>query len=50
MARHLHFDCFSGIGSDDARHWARWSMRGLPFKDLVRGLASLKIDRLSADA
>ena len=42
VATHLHFDCFSGISGDmilgalvDA---------GLPFKDLVRGLALLRID------
>ncbi|MBS0158988.1 MAG: nickel pincer cofactor biosynthesis protein LarC [Nitrospira sp.] len=42
MARHLHFDCFSGI-SGDMTLGALVDV-GLPFKDLVRGLTSLRID------
>ncbi len=42
MARHLHFDCFSGISGDMTL--GALVDAGLPFKDLVRGLAALKID------
>jgi len=42
VARHLHFDCFSGI-SGDMTLGALVDV-GLPFKDLVRGLTSLRID------
>ncbi len=42
MARQLHFDCFSGISGDMTL--GALVDAGLPFKDLVRGLAALKID------
>ena len=42
MARHLHFDCFSGISGDMTL--GALVDAGLPFKELVRGLASLKIE------
>ncbi|MGC3975243.1 MAG: nickel pincer cofactor biosynthesis protein LarC [Nitrospira sp.] len=42
MARHLHFDCFSGISGDMTL--GALVDAGLPFKELVRGLAALKIE------
>ena len=40
--KHLHFDCFSGISGDMIL--GALVHAGLPFKDLVRGLARLQIE------
>ena len=42
MATHLHFDCFSGISGDMTL--GALVDAGLPFTELVRGLASLRIE------
>lgn len=42
MAKHLHFDCFSGISGDMTL--GALVDAGLPFKELVRGLTLLKIE------
>ncbi len=42
MATHLHFDCFSGISGDMTL--GALVDAGLPFAELVRGLAALRID------
>ena len=42
MATHLHFDCFSGISGDMTL--GALVDAGLPFAELVRGLATLRID------
>jgi len=42
VATHLHFDCFSGISGDMTL--GALVDAGLPFAELVRGLATLRID------